>query len=167
MRILMLVLLLLAGCATQGTQPDRQSAPAIERISAEELEKLMPKPTPALTMDEIVQLSTAGTSADDIIARIRQANAFFDLTPTQVIDLNRRGVSQRVLDYLHEANLQAIRNSMTDEINRRGDACRAQQDKLEQELMRRSRLYCDPYWGYPYSRLPPYRHYPGGLYWGW
>lgn len=166
MRILMIMLLLLAGCATQGIQVEKP-APAIERISAEELEKLMPKPSPAMTLDEIVQLSAAGTSADDIIAKIRQANAFFDLTPTQVIDLNRRGVSPRVLDYLHESNLQAVRNSMTDEINRRGDVCRAEQDKLEKELMRRSRLYCDPYWGYPYSRLPPYRHYPGGLYWGW
>ena len=49
-------LLLLAGCATNGVQE-----PQIKRISQEELERIMPKPTPNLTLDEIVKLSKAKT----------------------------------------------------------------------------------------------------------
>ncbi len=165
MRIYIVLLLLLAGCASNGTQPG--GAPEIERISGAELEQLMPQPTASLTLEDIVRLSTTGVPVDDIIGQLRQVGTFFDLAPSQAIDLHRRGVDSRVLDYLHQASVQAVRDSMVDEINRRGDLCQAQQDKLERELMRRSgAAYCGPYWGpYPYG---PYRHYPGsGFYWGW
>ena len=61
------LLALLAGCAT--TAPP----PRVERISPEELERIMPKPVPDLTLDEIVQMSKAGTPAPDIIAKINKA----------------------------------------------------------------------------------------------
>lgn len=160
---------LLMGCASSGTQPGNTATPQIERISPAELERLMPQPTASLTLEDIVRLSTTGVPVDDIIGQLRQAGTFFDLAPSQAIDLNRRGVDSRVLDHLHQASVQAIRDSMVDEINRRGDLCQEQQDKLERELMRRpNAAYCGPYWGpYPYG-YGPYRHYPGsGFYWGW
>ena len=53
------MVLFIAGCASTPPQ-----APQIQRISPEELERIMPKPVPNLTLEEIVKLSQAKVSAD-------------------------------------------------------------------------------------------------------
>jgi PBP1b-binding outer membrane lipoprotein LpoB len=162
---ILLCTLLLAGCASNGTQPDAATTPKIERISADDLQLLMPAPVVSLSLDDIVALSLAGISPQDIISQLKENRAFFDLTPSQAIELNRRGLDLSVLDYLHQATAAAVRDSMADEINRRAEVCREQQKELEARVLQQSWGYCDPHrWPYPSLRLQPY---PGGYYYGW
>jgi hypothetical protein len=142
---------LLAGCAS--TAPRE---PEIRRISPEELERIMPKPVPNLTLDEIVRLSKEGSSPEQIIEQIKATNSRYDLTPSETLDLSKRGVSSKVLDYIHASREQALRDGFADEINKREKEKRLEEDKLRRELRYR---YYDPYWGYGYS--PYYRPFYG------
>lgn len=155
MRYLLLSVLLLAGCATTPAEP-----PQIQRISSEELERILPKPVPNLPLDEVVRLSRAGEGPDAIIGKIRETHSRYELTPTQVIDLHRQGVDVRVLDHMQAAREQALRDSLADEIARREQAHQEKLDALERRL--RSYPCYDPFWPYPYWRYP-YRPYP--FYW--
>jgi hypothetical protein len=111
------LLLVLSGCATTGVQE-----PQIKRISQEELERLMPKPTPNLTLDEIVKLSKDKMPPEEIIAKIKASNSTYELTPSQVVDLNKQGVSPKVLDHIQQAREQVMRDAYADEINKREKA---------------------------------------------
>ena len=136
------LLALLAGCAT--TAPP----PRVERISPEELERIMPKPVPNLTLDEIVQMSKAGTPAPD-------------LTPSESVELSRKGVSAEVLDYIHQAHEQAVREGFADEINKREKEKRLEQERLRREYQLRYQPYYDPFWYGGYGFGPPW-----GYRWG-
>lgn len=162
-------LLLLSGCATTGVQE-----PQIKRISQEELERLMPKPTPNLTLEEIVKFSKAGTSPEDIIEKIKASNSTYALTPSQVVDLNKQGVSPKVLDYIQQAREQVMRDAYADEINKREKAKVEETQRLRREYQMRSYPYYDPWWGYSYSPYYGYRPFyrPGfgtrfHYGWGW
>jgi hypothetical protein len=152
--ITMALVLVLTGCAGSPQKP-----PQIERITGEALERLLPKPTPNLTTDEIVQLSKQGASPEAIIDKIRQSGSSYALLPSQYIDLAGRGVDPKVLDFMQSAHEQSLRDGCAEEINKREQAHRAECDALRQQLL--SRPYCpyDPFWGPypPYWRLPyPY-----------
>lgn len=156
--------LLLAGCASN---PPQQ--PEIARISPEELERIMPKPVPNLSLDEIVRLSKAKTPAAEIIEKIRGSNSRYDLSPSQALDLSKQGVPAEVLDYIHKAREQALRDSIAEEINKRELEKQREQEKLRREYRWRSQQFYDPFWyGYggfgPYWRYRPFYGYP---YWGW
>jgi hypothetical protein len=153
---------LLAGCATTDTTNKPSINNKIERISDAELEKLIPKPAPNLELAQLVQLSRSGMSADDLIARIQQSGTHYALLPSEVIELNKQGLDSKVLDYLYNAQLQALRDGVADDINRREAAHRKQTDQLMQELLRRPYFY-DPFWPSAY----PYRHGYPGMYMGW
>jgi len=148
-----LLLAILAGCAGAPQKP-----PQIERISADELARALPQPTPTLTTDEIVQLSKQGVRPNEIIARIKQSGSTYELLPSQLIDLAQRGVDVRVLDAMHTAREAALRDGCADEINKREREHRAESEELKRQL--RLRQYCghDPFygpyppWGYPYYR---------------
>ncbi|MFM2434029.1 MAG: hypothetical protein RL063_8, partial [Pseudomonadota bacterium] len=79
--ILSLVLLLLAGCATNG----QSVSPVIERISEEELSRIMPQPLATLSLDDLVRLSKEGMTAAQIIEQIKSSNSMYDLTPSQSV----------------------------------------------------------------------------------
>lgn len=151
--------LVLAGCATTQQQ---QKEPQIQRISAEELEKLMPQPAPFITYDELVRLSKAGSSPDEIIAKIKESNSRYDLTPSKALELSRQGVSAKVLDYMYSSREQALRDGFAEELNKRERNKVAEQEKLRREYQWR---YRDPYWG---AGFGPYwgRGYYGPR-WGW
>ncbi len=155
-RYLLPGLLVLAGCATTPAE-----SPHIQRISPEELERILPKPAPNLALEEIVRLSAAGESADAIIARIRESGSRYALTPSQAIELHRRGVDARVLDHMQAAHEQTLRDGFADEINRREREHRQKLDTVRREL--RSHPRCDPFWPYPYWRHPCYHPRP----WWW
>ncbi|HQR60921.1 MAG TPA: hypothetical protein PLH03_06135 [Methylophilaceae bacterium] len=152
----MLLPLLLIGCAANGTQP-----PKIERISAEDLERLMPRSIPNLTLEQIVEMSQRGVAPDEIIAKIRESQSGYALIPSQVIVLAGRGVSPKVLDYIHAAHEEALRDACADEINRRDQVCRDKLDVAEQQLMWSSPCW-GPYWGPYWAPYPPgyYRYWP-------
>ena len=90
---LVISLLLMSGCASTGTQQAQ-----IERITPEELAKILPQPVATVTLDEIVKDSKANKSADEIIAKIKASNSRYELTPAQTLDLNKKGVDTKVLD---------------------------------------------------------------------
>ncbi len=144
----------LTGCATTPVQP-----PQVQRISPEELERIMPKPVPNLTLDEIVTLSKANTPPEQIIDKIKVSNSRYDLTPSQAVELSKKGVSDKVLDYIYQAREQAVRDGFADEINKREKDKLAEQEKLKRELRLRSQPYYDPYFGYG-----PYWHYRSPFY---
>jgi hypothetical protein len=136
------LLLMLAGCATTPQQP-----PQIQRISPEELEQIIPKPVPNLTLEEIVHLSK-NTPPELLIEKIKASNSQYDLTPSQVVDLSKKGVDAKVLDYIHASREQALRDSFADEINKREKARLDEQEKLKREYQLLYQQYYDPFWGY-------------------
>lgn len=158
-------LLLLVGCAT--TQPQ---APQVKRISPEELERIMPKPVPNLTLDEIVQLSKAGTPPEQIIEKIKATNSFYDLTPSQSLELSKKGVDAKVLDHIYKSHEQVLRDSVAEEINKRERQRVEEKEKLKREYQMRSYQYYDPWWGYapgPYWRHRPFYGPSFRYHWGW
>jgi len=159
---MVLLALSLLGCATESAPP--HAGPAIARISAEELARLLPRPDPRLPQEDLIRLSREGATAKDIIARIRETGSRYDLSASQAIELHRQGVNAEVLDFIQSAREQELRDRMAEEINQR-ERRHAAELRREQEL-RRNLFYYDPWWpGYPgwthgYPVLPH-----GGLYW--
>lgn len=148
-------LLVLAGCATSSQQQNMKS-PQINRISEAELARIIPVPVTALSLDEVVKLSQAGNSADQIIEKIKTSNSLYDLTPSQTITLSQQGVDPKVLDYMHTSRELALRNSIADEINKREKEKRDALEKLKrQQLLQQQRFYdpfCRSYYGFhPYG----------------
>jgi hypothetical protein len=161
MRYILLLMLFLAGCASS---PQQASSPKIQRISPEELERIMPKPVPTVSLDEIVRLSREGATPAAIIEKIRQSGSSYALQPSQMIDLSRQGVDSVVLDYLYTSREQILQEGYADEINRREHEYRAELERLQRELMQQRAFPCDPFWwGYPYPWRPYYG--PGFRYW--
>jgi len=150
----MALLVLLASMASCATRPPQE--PQVQRISAEELERIMPKPVPNLTLDEIVQLSKQGATAEQIIEKIKASNSRYDLTPSQSLGLSKQGVDAKVLDYIYASREQALRDGFADEINKREKEKKLERDKLKREYQSRYQPYYDPFWGYGYS--PYWRH---------
>jgi hypothetical protein len=152
---LMFSIAMLTGCASTGT---RQSE--VERITPEELAKILPPPVATVTLDEVVADSKAGKTSDEIIAKIKASQSRYELTPTQTLDLNKQGVDVKVLDYMHQSNELAKQNAIADELNKREQEKRAAQKMLQRQ--RSYGYYGDPFY-YPY-----YGYYPYGsrFYWG-
>jgi hypothetical protein len=163
--ILLLSLLALSGCASTGVKPSQ-----VERITPEELAKLIPSPVATLSLDEIVADSKAGKTSEDIIAKIKNSNSRYELTSTQVLDLNKQGVDAKVLDYIQQSNELAKQNIIADEMNKREQEKNAAKKQLQRERAFNNNRYYDPFWapyfggyyGRPYYGPigPSYRHWP-------
>lgn len=154
--IVMLSLLVLAGCASTGAKQAK-----VERITPEELAKLIPPPVATLSLDEIVADSKAGKSSDDIIAKIKNSNSRYELTSTQVLDLNKQGVDAKVLDYIQQSNELAKQNAMADEINKREQEKTTARRQLQRERDFNRNQFYDPFWGSSFGGF-----YGRGLYGG-
>ena len=99
------------------------------------------RPAPP-TLDEIVAMSAQGMSDELVIARLRNSTALYRLSAAQVVELDTRGVSTEVIDYMLASY-------------------------IEQELRRQRLLHDDPLWvhscfacSYPYSGFTPFYFYP-------
>ena len=149
------IVLAVAGCVSTPPQ-----APQIQRISPEELDRIMPKPVPNLSLDEIVKLSQAKVSASEIIQKIKDSQSQYELSPSQLLELSNKGVDQKVLDYIYSAHEQAVRDSFAEELNKREKIKLEEQQKLKREYQLRQPYY-DPWWGYSRS---PYWGYPRPFY---
>jgi len=157
------LLMLVSGCAT--TQPQ---APQIQRISAEELERIMPQAVPNLSLNELVVLSNSGMTPDQIIERIKATDSRYDLTPSQALQLSKEGVDSKVLDYIHASREQALRDGVAEEINKREQQKQQELERVKREYQLRSYPYYHPYFGYGYYpwRHPRYHPYYGiGIGW--
>lgn len=142
-------MLLLAGCASTGNSPTQAE---VQRISPEELEKLIPAPVATVSLEELVADAKQGKTADEMIEKIKASNSRYDLTPAQSLELNKQGLDIKVLDYIHQANELARQNALADEINKREQERRLSEKKLKRERdFARMQAY-DPYWGFYYGR---------------
>lgn len=153
-----LTLILLAGCASTGTQQSK-----LERIAPEELAKLLPQPVATVTLSEIVADSKAGKTTDEIIAKIKTSNSRYELTTAQTLDLSKQGVDVKVLDYMHQSNELAKQNAIADEMNKREQEKRSAQKQLQRERALAQSYYND-YFDSPFYN--PYYHYGYGPYYG-
>lgn len=147
--MLAFALVALTACATH-TPP-----PQVSRISPEELERIMPKPVPNVTLDEIVSLTKQGLSAEAIIEKIKASNSQYDLTPSEMLSLSQQGVASKVLDYIHTQREARLREQVAEEINKREAANKKEQEKLKRQYERNFYPYygpfIHPYWGWGYS----------------
>ena len=147
-------LVLVASCASTPPQ-----VPQIQRISPEELERIMPKPVPNLTLDEIVKLSQANVSADEVIQKIKDSQSQYNLNPSQILELSQKGVDTKVLEHIQAVHEQAVRDSFAEELQKREKEKLLEQEKLKREYQMRYPYY-DPFWGYP----RPHYYGPGMYY---
>lgn len=149
-----MVVMFAAGCSATGNKSN-SAGPKIDRISAEELARLIPKPFAKLTTDDLVRLTQEGNSPDQIIAQIKASDSMYDLTPSQSLELNRKGVDAKVLDYIHESREAAVSNQIADEMNRRESLKQAEVARLKNQLWQRQRYYdpfCRGFYGFrPYG----------------
>lgn len=151
-RWVLLLGVLVAGCATS---PQQAAAPQIQRISAQELERLLPRPEPSLTYQDLVRLAREGATPETMIEQIRQSNSSYALTPSQALELGKQGVDAKVLDYMHAAREQAMRDGFADELNRREREHQAEMESLQRQCLMRPCPY-DALWG----AYPSYWYYP-------
>lgn len=162
--LLMFSLLIFAGCASTGAQQSK-----VERITPEELAKLIPPPVATVSLDEIVADSKAGKSADDIIAKIKNSNSRYELTSTQVLDLNQQGVDAKVLDYIQQSNELAKQNIIAEEMNKREQEKAAAKKQLQRERALNNNRFYDPFWGPGFGAFYGRGFYgpigPAGRYW--
>ena len=164
------ILMLLAGCASTGSQQSK-----VDRITPEELAKILPAPVATVALSEIVADSKAGKTTDEIIAKIKSSNSRYELTPSQTLDLSKQGVDTKVLDFIHQSNELAKQNAIADELNNREKQRRAVENSLRRERDRAQQYY-DPIWGSHYGSFygrpylgpigPGYRHWPRSRF-GW
>lgn len=141
-KVLMVTLIfVMTGCASTGARQGQ-----VERITPEELTKLLPPPVATLSLNEIVIDTNAGKTADEIIAKIKASNSRYELTASQVLDLNKQGVDIKVLDYIQQSNELAKQNAIADEMNKREKNNQAKQAQLRQQRNMDMRYY-DPFWG--------------------
>ena len=167
--ILLAAILALSACASSGVRYGN-----VDRITPEEMAKILPKPIATLSLDEIVNDSKQGKTADEIIAKIKASNSRYELTTAQTVDLSKQGVDVKVLDYMHQTNEAAKQNAYADEINKREKAKRIAQDRLEQEREFYRDDFYDPFWGSRFGGFYgspfygyPYYGNPYGPRWGW
>lgn len=146
---MVIVLMMVTGCATTknpNNQPKQEQA-KVERITPEELEKLVPPAVASVSLEEIIADSQQGKSTDEIIEKIRVSESRYDLSASQVLDLNKQGVDVAVLDYIQQSNELAKQNALAEEINRREKGKFDAQKQLRRErALSRNRFY-DPFWG--------------------
>jgi hypothetical protein len=88
-----------------------------------------------LTKADIISLTKAGVTDDEIIVRIDQTRTVFVLTADDVVTLREEGVSARVIDYMLETRVRAA---------------------AEEERRRARYDYPPPYWYGPHIGLGYY-----------
>ncbi|MDP3088340.1 MAG: hypothetical protein Q8M99_09190 [Methylotenera sp.] len=159
MILLLLCISVLAGCATQSVQ----KPPHIERISEEELQRIMVKPVTAISLEEIVVLSNQGVAPAAIIEKIKASNSYYPLSPTQTLELSKQGVSSEVLDYMYSSHDAKVRNNVAEEINKRERQKVEEVERIRRE-QRLMRAY-DPFWMGP--RFGRFGYGPFGPGFGW
>ena len=139
---LMVTCLLISGCASTGAQQAK-----IERITPEDLAKILPQPVATVSLDEIVKDSKQNKTPDEIVTKIKASNSRYELTPAQTLDLSKHGVDTKVLDYIHASNELAKQNAIADEINKRAKERAVAEKILKRERDAAQNRYYDPFWG--------------------
>src|SRR5450830_1831469 len=153
--LILLTSFMMSACAIDEQRLSGQS-PQIDRISEEELARIMPKPVAVLSLEDLVELSKEGAAADQIIDQIRETNSLYDLTPSQSVELDRQGLDSKVLDYIHASHERVLRNKVADELNRREKNRRAELENLKKQQLQQQQLLYDPFCRYGTYGISPY-----------
>ncbi|MHB1678069.1 MAG: hypothetical protein ACYCSS_11125 [Sulfuriferula sp.] len=66
-------------------------------------------PAPPVTVADVIQLSIAGDSPQQIIDRMQAANMVYRLKASQLARLHQQGVADEVLDYMQHTYIEAVR----------------------------------------------------------
>jgi len=64
---------------------------------------------PPPTLEQVVEMSRAGTPADEIIRELQKTRAVYALTGSQIARLHDQGVADPVLDYLQDVYTESVR----------------------------------------------------------
>lgn len=149
--MLLVSLVMLGGCAT--TAGSQQTE--IKRMTPEELQQRIPVAVATYSLEEIVTDSKQAKSPEEIIEKIKASESRYELSASEMLSLNKQGVSVKVLEFIQQSNELAKQNYLADEINKAEKEKEEAIRKLKHErLFYRHRSY-DPFW---YSRF--------GLYYG-
>jgi hypothetical protein len=152
------------GCASTPSvsQRDAIGNPRLERLTPQELARLGPAALVKLSAEDLVRLTRQGASPDEIIDRYYRSGSRLKLDAEQIAELGRRGVDQRVLDYVVSQEREAEKiDAITAQADREAEA------RARAEEVYRYYRYYDPYGGwdafsYPYyygPRVYPYLGY--------
>jgi hypothetical protein len=68
----------------------------------------MQRPPPP-SLEQIVEMSKAGTPAEEIIRKLQDSRAVYPLTGSQIARLHEQGVPDVVLDYMQDAYMDRVR----------------------------------------------------------
>src|SRR5688500_6052423 len=67
------------------------------------------KERPPISQEEIIAMVKAGTPPGDIIQKLRASGTVYELTVTELVELNKKGVPDSVLNYMQSTQIQAVR----------------------------------------------------------
>lgn len=67
--------------------------------------------TPPVTVSDVIQMSDEGLPARQIIERMRQSGTVYRLNASQLANLEKRGVSGAVINYMQRTYLHAVRRN--------------------------------------------------------
>lgn len=135
-------LFLLSGCAT--TEEIQRAQ--VKRISPEELQNLIPSPIATYTLEMLVADSKQGKTNEEMIEKIKTSESRYDLSTTELLELNKQGVSTQVLDYIQESNELAKQNYIAEEINKAEKEKAEALRRLNNERRLQQLRYYDPFW---------------------
>ena len=76
-------------------------------LSACVLPVVRTEPTP-ISPKEIVAMSKAGQSTSSIIGKIQDSGTVYSLTASQLVQLAKEGVPDRVLDHMQRTHIMAV-----------------------------------------------------------
>lgn len=65
---------------------------------------------PPLTQEDIISMARAGRTDQEIIQEINTRRTYYRLSAKDIIHLHENGVSNPVIDYMLETQMQAIRD---------------------------------------------------------
>ena len=153
---LLLLTVILSGCANVEERP--QQAQVIDRLSEEELARILPKPVSQLSFEALVGFSKAGLTSAQIIEKLKETDTSYDLTPTQMIALQQKGVDLTVLDYLHSSRQAAMQNNIATVVAQHQQTKDQEIQSLKKQLQQQ-RLYQsmgDPFCRNGFSGFSPY-----------
>jgi len=161
--IVLFSLFFLSGCASLEEKP--QAAPVIQRLSEEELSRIMPKPVSQLSFEALISLSKSGLTPAQVIEKLKETDTSYDLTPTQMVDLQKQGVALAVLDYLHESRQKALQNNIADKVAEQQKVKELEIQTLKKQLQqqRQFQMMGDPFCRngfpgfFPYGIGPAFR----------
>ncbi|MCE1244446.1 hypothetical protein [Oryzomicrobium sp.] len=155
--LLVLGVVLLAGCASPAP-----STPALPRAGTETVIAPAPPPVPPkppMTWDEVKQRVKEKKSVDEIVGEARVRGGDLDLPPAKVLELTRQGLPVAVLEGIYALRQSARETDCASRLLQReqelGRDVQQREAQIFQQGYQQGTLVCrDPFYGPPFPRWP-------------